>query len=227
MKHKNFEKRDIANKKNLHGIINLISELDYFLFFGTLLGDIRENNVIKNDDDIDFIVNLNDINLLENILTSNGFNISTKEKFFLSFNNKQIKEAHTIDFYIYYLDGDNVVIPKSFYGNSALKLKRHYLILKKNLFFPPIKNFNGAKIPYKSKAIISALYGEKWNQKLVKNVEYFIYFKNNFPKITYNLKLIKLLYLFRLVSELRLAKARRFLLEVIGFYKFFKKTTFE
>jgi phosphorylcholine metabolism protein LicD len=227
MTHNNFEDRDIANKENLSHIIKLINELDYFLFFGTLLGDIRENDVIKNDDDIDFLVNLNEIGLLENILINNGYSITVKEKFFISFYNININEAHTIDFYLYYLDGDNVIIPKSFYGNNALKLKRHYLILDINLFFPPLKNINGAKIPNKSKNIISILYGEKWNQKLIKNIQYFIYFKNNIPKVTYNLKLIKLLYFVRLISELRLTKARRLLLEEIGFYKLIKRTTFE
>ena len=114
MTNKNFENRDKANKDNLIEITSLIKNLDYFLFFGTLLGDIRENSVIKNDDDIDFLISFKDLNIVENILSLNGFNVSTKEKFFISFYNKNIAEAHTIDFYAYYLKDQNVVIPKSF-----------------------------------------------------------------------------------------------------------------
>ncbi|MDC0606883.1 hypothetical protein OAP00_03730 [Acidimicrobiia bacterium] len=224
---KNFENRDRANKENLTHITSLIKDLDYFLFFGTLLGDVRENDVIKNDDDIDFLINSKELDILENILVNNDMLIQQKDNFFISFCNKNIEEAHTVDFYVYYKEGKNVVIPKSFYGNSVLKLKRHYLTLDKNLFFPAIKNINGAKIPNKSKKIIHILYGEKWNEKLVKNVDYFIYFNKNMPRITYSPNLIKILYLIRLVSELRLTKARRFFLNIIGFYKLFKKTTSE
>lgn len=227
MTSKNFENRDNANKDNLIEITSLIKNLDYFLFFGTLLGDVRENSVIKDDDDIDFLINLKDLNTLENILSANGFNVSVKEKFFISFHNTNIIEAHTIDFYAYYLNGENVVIPKSFYGNSFFKLKRHYLILNKNLFFPTLENTNGSKIPNKSKNIVPILYGKKWNEKLIKNLDYFIYFRKNIPRVTYNLKLIKMLYFFRLISELRIVSARRFLLNNIGFYKFFKRTTSE
>lgn len=227
MINKNFENRDKANKDNLIEITSLIKNLDYFLFFGTLLGDIRENSVIKDDDDIDFLISFKDLNIVENILSLNGFNVSAKEKFFISFYNKNIVEAHTIDFYAYYLKDQNVVIPKSFYGNSIFQLKRHYLILNKNLFFPTKRNNNGAKIPNKSKIIVPILYGKKWNEKLIKNLDYFIYFRKNIPRVTYNIKLIKFLYFFRLISELRFVAARRFLLNNIGFYKFFKKTTFE
>ena len=46
------------NFSNLIFITNIISELEYFIFFGTLLGMVRENNLIENDDDIDIYVNL-------------------------------------------------------------------------------------------------------------------------------------------------------------------------
>ena len=44
--------------KNLLHISKLINEFEYFVFFGTLLGLVRENNIIQGDDDIDFYVNI-------------------------------------------------------------------------------------------------------------------------------------------------------------------------
>lgn len=217
----NINKRDEANKNNLYKIIRLIKDLDYFLFFGTLLGDIRENNVIENDDDVDFLIKDSDVNILIKILKSNGFKVSGKKDFFVSFYNPKIRQSHTIDFYIYFLEGENIIIPTSIYGNNFFKLKRHRLILKNNLFFPYIKNKVGAKIPFQSNIIISKLYGKNWNQKLTKNKDYFIYFRNNQPRVTYNIFLIKFLYFIRLISELRFTKARRFLLSELKFYKKF------
>ena len=44
------------NFQNLISISTLIKDIEYFIFYGTLLGIVRENNVIKGDDDIDFMV---------------------------------------------------------------------------------------------------------------------------------------------------------------------------
>ena len=41
------------NFSNLIFITKIIKNLEYFVFFGTLLGLVRDNNLIKNDDDID------------------------------------------------------------------------------------------------------------------------------------------------------------------------------
>ena len=38
------------NFLNLIYISNIISELEYFVFFGTLLGLVREKNLIENDE---------------------------------------------------------------------------------------------------------------------------------------------------------------------------------
>ena len=46
--------------KNLHKIIPLLNDLEYFITFGTLLGYARENAILENDDDIDFYVNKKD-----------------------------------------------------------------------------------------------------------------------------------------------------------------------
>jgi len=219
MSHNNYLKRDEANKENFNVVVNLIKDLNYCIFFGTLLGFIRENNIIKSDDDIDFLIEHSDIDQLIEILTNNGFSLSGKKDYFLSFFNKKIKEPHTIDFYIYYLNQSSITIPTSIYGNSYFKLKRHNLVLDQKLFFPIIVNNFGVKIPYQSKDLVKILYGKRWSEQLTKNKDYFIYFIRNKPYVTYNSLHIKFLYFFRLISEARLVKARRFLLNEFLFKK--------
>jgi hypothetical protein len=46
---------------------------DWFLGYGTLLGIIRENSCIENDDDIDIITNNKNYNKIKELLEKNGF----------------------------------------------------------------------------------------------------------------------------------------------------------
>ena len=53
--------KPIAIEKNLNNlkyVAERLSRVEWFIFFGTLLGYTRENNIIKNDDDIDIYVDL-------------------------------------------------------------------------------------------------------------------------------------------------------------------------
>jgi len=61
---------EILNKNNLN---------DWFIFFGTLLGIVRENSCIEGDDDIDFVIHNGDVLSWEgreqifDVFESNGF----------------------------------------------------------------------------------------------------------------------------------------------------------
>ena len=44
------------NRNNLISVLKEISHLDYFIWFGTLLGFVRDNDIIENDDDIDLYI---------------------------------------------------------------------------------------------------------------------------------------------------------------------------
>ena len=46
------------NLKNLLLISNKFKKYHCFVFYGTLLGLTRENNIIRNDDDIDFLIDI-------------------------------------------------------------------------------------------------------------------------------------------------------------------------
>ena len=44
------------NAQNLKEVLPLLEGLDYFVFYGTLLGLVREGDILENDDDIDILV---------------------------------------------------------------------------------------------------------------------------------------------------------------------------
>ena len=63
---------DDINSTNLDEIRPLINNLDYVMFFGTLLGFVRNDSIIQDDDDIDFALNYSDRNSLINILENSN-----------------------------------------------------------------------------------------------------------------------------------------------------------
>ena len=67
------------NFQNLISISTLIKDIEYFIFYGTLLGIVRENNVIKGDDDIDFMVDYKSKKkLLKKMTLNKTFKINKK-----------------------------------------------------------------------------------------------------------------------------------------------------
>ena len=52
----NQKKIKKKNLENLISSIEILKNFEYFVFYGTLLGIVRENNIIEHDDDIDFEV---------------------------------------------------------------------------------------------------------------------------------------------------------------------------
>ena len=83
------------NRENLKYITNFFAEkkIPYFIFFGTLLGITRDNDIIKNDDDVDIYINLKDRKKLLSVINETDFNIDynateNKSDFFLQLTKK-------------------------------------------------------------------------------------------------------------------------------------------
>ena len=165
---------------NLVFISKIIKDLEYFVFFGTLLGLVRENNIIKNDDDIDFYINIKDRDKLIEILNKNSvitdLNLSVnKTKCFLQayrvINNKNA----VIDFYFYEVSSDNSYIVEkwNFHANPG-NSSNHLRIPK--IFTHPIKRVKikscKLNLPAQPEYLCEFLYGKFWRKKLKKGSDY-------------------------------------------------------
>lgn len=174
-----------------------------FIFYGSLLGIVREKNVIKNDDDIDFFINYDQkdkiLNKISNI-EKFKINHSLSDKFFtqIYFFDQGIKIC--IDMYFYLNPfGKNYIIDKhNFFGD--IKNDKKFLHIPKKLIFPLIKckDFDNILIPNLSNDLCEFLYGNNWKTPLRKNVRYKMSIKNNKPI------LIKINFLSGLVRSLKI-----------------------
>jgi hypothetical protein len=192
----NIDKLSIVeNFSNLKFFANIISDLDYFIFFGTLLGLVREGNLIQNDDDIDFYVNLKERDKLINILRNNSVVVDlelsvNKNPSFLQVSREINKKNAIVDFYFFEddLDHYNIVEKWNFEGGTNDPSK-HLRVPK--IFTHPIqkKNINSTEInfPAQPAYLCEFLYGKDWQLKMKKDTEYVIKVLNCKP-VLFNVK---------------------------------------
>ena len=175
--------------KNLCYFTNLIQDLDYFVFFGTLLGLTREENIIEGDDDIDFYVNIKNRNQLINILKSNSIKVNenlhvNRDKSFLQIIRNYQNKIYLVDFYFYDADSDeNFIIEKWNYQGMPHITSKHLRTPKIYIFPIKTKSFGNFKINFPSEPLYLCdfLYGPEWKKKLNKDVEYTVKVINNKP----------------------------------------------
>ena len=170
------------NFENLVFFTKLISHLEYFVFFGSLLGLVRENNLIEGDDDIDLYVNIKHRDELIKILKDNSVEVNlnlsvNKNDSFLqikrSINNKDL----ICDFYFYedHLDEKFIVEKWNFEGGTN-DTSKHLRIPKIYIFPIQTKTVRSFQINFPAEPIYLCefLYGKNWRSKLKKDYEYTI-----------------------------------------------------
>ena len=165
---------------NLVFISKIIKDLEYFVFFGTLLGLVREKNIIKNDDDIDIYINIKDRNKLIKILKKNSvyadLNLSVnKTRYFLQAYRKINNKNAVIDFYFYENKPNySYIIEKWNFEAMPGDPSKHLRIPK--IFTHPIKEASFKshviKLPSQPEYLCEFLYGRNWKRKLEKDVDY-------------------------------------------------------
>ena len=101
-----FDKNKLQelNFQNLISVSPLLKNIEYFIFYGTLLGIIRENNIIKGDDDIDFLVNHKfKKTLLRRMKLDKSFKVNKKvcNEYFIQYIKKYKGLKTFVDFYFY------------------------------------------------------------------------------------------------------------------------------
>ena len=102
---KNLDKK----LQNLEEMMTILfsSDIDFFIFHGTLLGYHRERNVISYDNDVDIMIDIRDrekLMVLGQEMAPFGYrpnNKSTHDFIQLVKGNKSEPEGHDVDFYLY------------------------------------------------------------------------------------------------------------------------------
>ena len=170
------------------------NKIEHFIFFGTLLGLIRDGKPILGDDDVDFYVNKIHYNKIKDLLTSLVFKLDysrspNRTKHFIQvdshLNNIQIR----VDFYFYDSNTDEnfLLEPWNFLGKP--NDKNNILKVPKPLVFPlKVKSFEGTEvfIPQYSEIVCEFLYGKNWSIPAKKKNEYIITIIGGRPFITRN-----------------------------------------
>jgi len=177
------------NFSNLIFFTQLLSKIEHFIFFGTLLGLVRENNLIEGDDDIDLYINIKHRNELINILRENLINVDLdlsvhKNQSFLQvkriINNKNL----ICDFYFYEVNKEDNFITEKWNFEGGTNDPSKHLKIPKNFIYPIFKKEIKSSIinfPAKPTNLCEFLYGKNWRKKLKKDTEYEIRVIDNKP----------------------------------------------
>ena len=195
------------NESNLVFFSKLLINVEYFIFFGTLLGITRENRLIDGDDDIDFYINHKNRDQLINDLKINNIEVDlslsvNKNKNFLQVKRVIQNEILITDFYFYESDVEkNFIIEKWNFEGGTNDESKHLRIPK--TFIYPLKKISFKDtvlcIPNEKELICEFLYGRNWDKKLKKDLEYEIKVINGKPYL-YMVK--KFLFFKRLILTL-------------------------
>lgn len=186
-----------TNRANLRYTANLLNSagIEWFIFFGTLLGLTRDNDVIRGDDDIDIYIDSRERGNLIELLVQQGLepNLACKPnhtQHFLQIARKVDGEAGLIDFYFFdrqskpgvLIDRWNFLQKHTERAKAIHVPKEIALPIKQELFW-------GAKInfPQKPKDLCRWLYGEGWERPLSKSTEYEMTVIANKPKLVHRL----------------------------------------
>lgn len=158
----------------------LRGQCEHFLFFGSLLGIIRDKGPILGDDDIDFYVNIKDYQIVKNLLLKQGFKIDysvfpNQTERFIQVEGILASFEIRADFYFYDSEKDEDYIEERW--NFAGNINDINLVLRipKPLIFP-LKRVDyqdtTVSIPRHSTIICEILYGVDWRIPQKKHIDY-------------------------------------------------------
>ena len=127
--------------------------------FGTLLGFVRDSAPIDGDDDIDFWILPEDSEKIKSILLEHGYILNfSKGSFFNCYDYSGIQ----VDFYELIVDNEDYLDNWSWFCNPYVRIKKSML--------HPLENKNGIEIPKQAEELVKYLYGERYKEKLSRNM---------------------------------------------------------
>tara|TARA_X000000368_G_scaffold404393_1_gene380378 strand:- start:289 stop:819 length:531 start_codon:yes stop_codon:yes gene_type:complete len=141
---------------------------NWFVCYGTLLGLVRENSCIDNDDDIDIIIEKSNYDIIKKILIENNFKLEYGhgiEKSRHIIKTKSSSDYSSIDIYMGDYSNENV---EDLW--NKLTIKQCFLDTENKTFIE--KKWNGQNIYYPNnyERILINRYGKDWKIKKDKKI---------------------------------------------------------
>jgi hypothetical protein len=150
---------ELKHRKLLRQHLNLISSslknIEYYIDFGTLLGYHREHDIIIADEDIDFAITADTVNIPKLLLTLNETGCRTQ------YNDHLIKVYHSTnnnisaDIYIYKVEENNIV----YYGTNRIVHSKNDIYPTQTVQFSDMFDFD-VKIPKNVPLYLEKCYGK-------------------------------------------------------------------
>jgi len=180
----------VTNRENLLFVAELLnrSGINWCVFFGTLLGLVRDGDVIKGDDDIDIYVPLEERSALIEALHREGFewrqDPPNHSEYFMQIKREVDGEVGLIDFYF----PDGAVLPGflvdrwNFSASTASPKKFMHVPEGLVLPFQTCRLFDSnIRFPAQPIEAVEWLYGETWRTPISKESKYRMTMVHNTP----------------------------------------------
>jgi hypothetical protein len=157
--------------ESLKIVAEKIKDLEYVIFYGTLLGVTREGDILERDDDVDILINLKDRDKCLEALKNSELDINLQEwpnhsPYFLQARRVyDEKYLSCVDFYLYddTLLEDHIVDRWNFSGQ--FNNSDNHIHIPNDIIFPirqtKLKDFY-INVPANSIKCCEYLYGKKW-----------------------------------------------------------------
>ncbi|WP_457795939.1 hypothetical protein [Methylocystis sp. S23] len=165
------------NRENFIVVNEALKAVAPFPFFGTLLGLTRDGDIIRNDDDVDFYVNVRFREAVIELVRGAGFDVQmgafpNETKFFLQAT-RVIDGVNTyVDFYLYENFEDLPWIIDRWNFGARPSDEGLHIFVEKELLFPLVKKkFFGIDVffPINPEGCCEFIYGSNWKAKLSKH----------------------------------------------------------
>ena len=168
------------NKFAVKLFTNQFSKIEHFIFYGTLLGFIRDGMPIAGDNDVDILVNQNHHEEVKKIVKALGFKIDDTKypnntKFFLQADGKIDGHTVRVDFYFYDAQADQDFLLEYWNSHGEPKNYKYVLKIPKALIFPiKEQKFKDIELhtPCHSRVICEYLYGPTWKIPAKRKLDY-------------------------------------------------------
>ena len=183
------------NRQNLIEAAAVLKDVDYCVFYGTALGIHRDGDIIEGDDDVDLFVENKDFDKVDKLLKEAGFRSSQEINgqpvfpgIFSQYYKTRDSEFCLLDIYFYDDVHDDFVIDRWNISGKPDDKKTYIIFPKKIIFETKEVDFFDAKVkmPRDAESLCRYIYGNRYKEPLVKDVEYRHSIVNNRFVVVYN-----------------------------------------